>query len=121
MTFAGRLSDEDLATALRQSHLFALPSHYEGFGIAAVEAMGFGLPALVSSAGGANELVTHREDGFLVDPTDPSAITDAVAPLCRDRELLTPLSLAARDRFVDHTTWDEMSTTVREFLVGLVS
>ncbi|ELZ91287.1 group 1 glycosyl transferase [Haloferax mucosum ATCC BAA-1512] len=120
VTFTGRRSDAELAASLRESHLFALPSHYEGFGIAAVEAMGFGLPALVSSAGGASELVTHRENGFVVDPDDPSAITDAVSPLCRDRQLLVPLSLAARDRFVGHTTWDETTEAVREFLLGLV-
>ncbi|KAB1188654.1 MULTISPECIES: glycosyltransferase family 4 protein [Haloferax] len=120
VTFTGRLSDSDLATILRQSHLFALPSHYEGFGIAALEAMGFGLPALVSSAGGASELVTHRVDGFLVDPVDTASITDAVAPLCRNRRRLVTHSLAARDRFVEHETWDEMAQTVRSFLTTVV-
>ncbi|KAB1194868.1 glycosyltransferase [Haloferax sp. MBLA0076] len=121
VTFTGRLSDADLAATLRQSHLFALPSHYEGFGIAALEAMGFGLPALVSAAGGGSELVTHREDGFVVDPTDTSQITDAVAPLVRNRSRLVSHSLAARDRFVEHETWDETAQTVRSFLTDLVA
>ncbi|ELZ98646.1 glycosyltransferase family 4 protein [Haloferax sulfurifontis] len=120
VTFAGRLSDADLAAALRASHLFALPSHYEGFGIAAVEAMGFGLPALVSSAGGASELVTHRENGFLVDPTDSAEITDAVSPLCRNRRRLQSLSLSARDRFLAHPTWDETAAAIRSFLCDIV-
>ncbi|QOS11450.1 putative glycosyltransferase, type 1 [Haloferax gibbonsii] len=120
VTFAGRLSDADLAATLRESHLFALPSHYEGFGIAAVEAMGFGLPALVSSAGGASELVTHRQDGFVVDPTDSAELTDAVAPLCRNRRRLLSLSLSARDRFLAHPTWDETAAEIRSFLLDLV-
>ncbi|ELZ85895.1 group 1 glycosyl transferase [Haloferax elongans ATCC BAA-1513] len=116
VTFTGRLPDADLAATLRESHVFALPSHYEGFGIAALEAMGFGLPAIVSTAGGGSELVTHREDGYLVDPTDPSEITDAIAPLCRDSERLVAHSLAARQRYLDHVTWDETAATVREFV-----
>jgi glycosyltransferase involved in cell wall biosynthesis len=121
VTFTGRLSDTDLASTLRTSHLFALPSHYEGFGIAALEAMGFGLPAIVSAAGGGCELVTHGEDGFVVDPQDISEITDAIAPLCRNRRRLVSHSLAARDRFTDHRTWDETGQTIRAFLTDLVS
>ncbi|KAB1198883.1 MULTISPECIES: glycosyltransferase family 4 protein [Haloferax] len=120
VSFTGRLPDADLVATLRESHLFALPSHYEGFGIAALEAMGFGLPALVSTEGGASELVTHRRDGFLVDPTDVSAITDVIAPLCRNRTRLVSYSLAARDRYTEHGTWDEMGKTVRDFLVTCV-
>ncbi|WP_416839474.1 glycosyltransferase family 4 protein [Haloferax sp. DFSO52] len=119
--FTGRLSDADLAATLRRSHLFALPSYYEGFGIAALEAMGFGLPAVVSANGGASELVTHCRDGFLVDPTDVSEITDAIAPLCRNRQRLIVHSVAARDRYLEHGTWDEMGQTVREFLVSHVN
>ncbi|WP_410764911.1 glycosyltransferase family 4 protein [Haloferax sp. DFSO60] len=120
VTFTGRLSDSDLAETLTRSHLFAQPSQYEGFGIAALEAMGFGLPALVSTNGGAQELVTHRVDGFLVDPADPSEITDFVAPLCQNRARLVALSLAARDRFLEHNSWDETANVVREFLCELV-
>ena len=120
VTFAGRLSDADLAATLRDSHVFALPSYYEGFGIAALEAMGFGLPALVSQEGGAGELVTHRRDGFLVDPRDTSQITDALAPLCRNRQRLVSHSLAARDRFSAHCTWDETGESIREFLLNEV-
>lgn len=121
VTFTGRLSDADLAATLRDSHVFALPSYYEGFGIAALEAMGFGLPAVVSREGGASELVTHRRDGFLVDPTDVSEITDALAPLCRNRKRLVSHSVAARDRFSAHCTWDETGATIREFLLERVA
>ncbi|WP_396612886.1 glycosyltransferase family 4 protein [Haloferax sp. S1W] len=114
--FTGRLSDADLAATLRESHVFVLPSHYEGFGIAALEAMGFGLPAIVSTAGGGSELVTHRHDGYLVDPSDPSEITDAIAPLCRNRDRLVDRSLAARERYLNHVSWEETARAVRAFV-----
>ncbi|WP_101297778.1 glycosyltransferase family 4 protein [Halegenticoccus soli] len=121
ITLTGRLPDEALSELLADSHLLAMPSSYEGFGIAYVEAMGFGLPVLASTAGGARELVSHRENGVLVDPADPSEITDAVAPLCRNRDRLAEMGLAARETFLAHPTWAETGERVRKFLAGLVS
>lgn len=116
VTLTGRLPDDELADVLARSHLFAMPSSYEGFGIAYVEGMAFGLPAVATTAGGATELVTDRVDGLLVDPEDPSAVTDAIGPLCRNRDRLVRLSLAALERYRSHPTWRDTATTVREFV-----
>ncbi|WP_129117060.1 glycosyltransferase family 4 protein [Halegenticoccus tardaugens] len=121
VALTGRLPDDELAGLLADSHLFAMPSSYEGFGIAYVEAMGFGLPVIASTAGGARELVSHRENGVLVAPDDPSEIVDAVTPLSRDRERLAEMSLAARKAHLAHPTWDETGRRIRAFLVGLCS
>ena len=43
-----------------------MPSSYEGFGIVYLEGMAFGLPALATTAGGAAEIITSGQDGFLV-------------------------------------------------------
>ena len=121
VTFTGRLSDDDLVAVLERSHLLAMPSQYEGFGIAYVEGMAFGLPALASTAGGAAELVTDRVNGLLVDPGDASSVVDAVAPLCRNRERLARLSVAALETAQTHPTWAETSARVREFLAAVVA
>ncbi|WP_128477466.1 glycosyltransferase family 4 protein [Halorussus pelagicus] len=114
--FEGRLSDAALADRLAESHLLAVPSLFEGYGIVYLEGMGFGLPALATSAGGATELVTRGEDGFLVAPGDSAAVTEAVETLCVDRERLREMGLAARRRFERHPGWDESMTTARRFL-----
>lgn len=118
--FAGRLADDELASLLERSHVFALPSSYEGFGIVYAEAMGFGLPVVASDAGGASELVTHGRDGFLVDPADPSDVTDAVSVLARNRGRLAAMGVAARETYRSHPTWEETAARVREFLATLV-
>lgn len=118
--FVGRLDDESLAETLSESHLVAVPSDHEGFGIAYVEGMGFGLPAVASAAGGASELVRHRVNGLLVPPDDPSAVTDAVAPLCWNRERLTEMSVAALETYRRHPTWAESCERIREFLLSVV-
>lgn len=118
--FVGRLDDDALASTLAESHLMAIPSGHEGFGIAYVEGMAFGLPAVASAAGGAGELVRHRVNGLLIRPDDPSAVTDAVAPLCRSRERLAEMSVAALETYRQHPTWAESCEKIREFLLSVV-
>ncbi|WP_276300147.1 glycosyltransferase family 4 protein [Halorussus lipolyticus] len=114
--FEGRLPDATLADRLAESHLLAVPSSYEGYGIVYLEGMAFGLPALATAAGGASELVTHGEDGFLVPPESPEAVAEAVETLLRDRNRLETAGLAARRRFERHPGWDESMATARRFL-----
>lgn len=121
VTLAGRLPDDELADVLARSHLLAMPSTYEGFGIAYLEGMAFGLPAIATTNGGATELISDRVDGLLIDPDDASALTDAVAPLCRNRERLVAVSLAALERYHAHPTWEETARAVRAFLRTLTS
>jgi glycosyltransferase involved in cell wall biosynthesis len=121
VSFLGRVDDGRLADVLAESHVLAVPSAYEGFGIVYLEGMGFGLPALATSAGGASELVTHRRDGWLVDPGDPADVADALAPVCRDRERLARMGVAALGRYRAHPTWDDTAETVRSFLHEVVT
>jgi len=55
---------------LSQSHLFVLPSHSEGFGIAVVEAMQQEMACLCSNVGGISEFITHNESGWLFNPNN---------------------------------------------------
>jgi glycosyltransferase involved in cell wall biosynthesis len=114
--FTGRLSDADLADVLRSGHLLAIPSRHEGFGIAYLEGMAFGLPALATTAGGAADIVTHGENGFLVDPDDTEAVATAVSSVASDRDRLARMGRAARRRFDAHPGWTETAERVRLFL-----
>ncbi len=52
-----------------RADLFVMPTRAECFGIATVEAMASGLPAIVGDVGGARDIVTHGETGWLIEPT----------------------------------------------------
>jgi glycosyltransferase involved in cell wall biosynthesis len=118
--FAGRLSDEELAAVLRSGHLMAMPSRHEGFGIVYLEGMGFGLPALATSAGGARDVVDHNETGVLVDPDDRQAITQAVSSLATDRDRLVSMGQMARRRYEAHPDWETTADRVRAFLTTVI-
>ena len=118
--FLGALSDDALIARLRQSHLLVVPSSYEGFGIAYLEGIGFGLPAVATTAGAAGEIITHGRDGFLIPPGDTKTLALCLSEVNRDRDRLLAMSLAARQRYVTHPTWEETTKRIRTFLQAFV-
>jgi glycosyltransferase involved in cell wall biosynthesis len=111
---------EALAALLRSHHVLAVPSSYEGYGIAYLEGMSYGLPAIGTTAGAAGEIITHGQDGFLVPPEDAGALAACLAELAGDRQRLAAMGLAARRRFRAQPTWEETGEVIRGFLEGEV-
>lgn len=116
VSLSGSLPDVQLGLRLAQSHLLCVPSSYEGFGIVYLEGMGFGLPAIASTAGAAPEIITHGQDGFLIPPGDGAALAGHLNSLIQDRECLARMSLAAYQRYGGHPTWAETAEQIRRFL-----
>ena len=112
--FLGVLDDEALGSQLRSSQVLALPSSYEGFGIAYLEGMGFGLPAIATTGGAAGEIITDGIDGFLIKPGDILALRDCIRELAQDRQRLLKLSLAARKRYEVHPGWEDTGRSIRK-------
>ena len=116
ISLRGPMQEADLVRMLMKSHLLVVPSFHEGFGISYLEGMGFGLPAIASTSGGTNEIITHGQDGFLVPPGDPYTLAHHLHSLIIDRESLITMSLAARQRFLAQPTWYQTTTRIRSFL-----
>ena len=118
--FLGSLDLDELKAQLRDSHFLVLPSFYEGYGIAYLEGMAFGLPAVGTRAGAAKEIITHGENGFLIDPGDSASLAQCLQQAAGDRDLLQRLSLAARQRYLAHPTWEDTTRRIREFLCAVL-
>jgi len=70
---------EDKRTLLEALDLFVMPSRSEAWGLAALEAMSYGVPVIASAVGGLREVVEDRVSGWLVPPDDPAALAKAIA------------------------------------------
>jgi glycosyltransferase involved in cell wall biosynthesis len=97
-----------------------VPSSYEGFGIVYLEGMGFGLPAIATTAGAAGEIVSDGIDGFLIEPGNAGRLADRLKVLNEDRDVLIRMSLAARARYLRQPKWSETAGRIREFLQSLL-
>ena len=94
----GPLPDAALGRELSTHDALVLPSRYEGFGIAAAEALAHGLAVVASSAGALPEVVRHGAEALLVPPGDRRALLQALALLIRDRPRLAAMQLQALER-----------------------
>jgi glycosyltransferase involved in cell wall biosynthesis len=112
----GALDQEPLIEKLKQSHILIVPSSYEGFGIVYLEGMGFGLPAIGTTAGAAGEIIGHGQTGYLIEPEDSKSLAAYLTSLAKDRGLLTRLSLQARERYIRQPSWGVTAKNIREFL-----
>jgi glycosyltransferase involved in cell wall biosynthesis len=84
----GWIEQSKVAGLLRQSHVFILPSHSEGFPNALLEAMANGLPAIVTRVGAIPDSIEHEVNGIFVEINDPVAIASAMERYIDDHELL---------------------------------
>ena len=116
----GELHGEALWAAYRRSQLFVLPSDREAYSLACLEALGFGLPVLVTDRGGMREMIAGDE-GLTLPPDRPAAWTAAIGALIGDRDRLTRMSAAAHARFARHGTWRETAATAARFLEEILA
>jgi glycosyltransferase involved in cell wall biosynthesis len=78
--------------------VFAFPSLKEGLGVALLEAMACGLPAVACDAGGIADAVDYQRTGILVRPGDPIDFAAGLLRLVRDAPLRARMGAAARER-----------------------
>lgn len=116
VTFAGRLADDAVADRLHNTHVLAVPSRYEPFGIVYLEAMGFGCVPVATTAGGASEFIVDGESGVLVAPDDDRAIAATLERLAENRTQLAEMAVAARDAYDAWPTWTETLDVAIDFL-----
>lgn len=94
----GSLDRGVVAWAMVNAAVFVLPSRVEPFGIVVLEALRAGRPVVVSSRGGATDIVRDGREGLVVDPYDTTALADAIDQLLRDRVLAEQMGAAGRQR-----------------------
>ncbi|NTU86082.1 MAG: glycosyltransferase family 4 protein, partial [Chloroflexales bacterium] len=102
----GPVGDGELARAYGAASIFAMPSRYEGYGIAFAEALACGLPVVGCAVGPVPTLVGPAA-GLLVPPNDERALAGALARLMGDGRLRARMSAAALARAAALPTWSE--------------
>ena len=101
--------------------VFALPSRFEGFPLALLEAMLAGSAVVASDVGSVPEAVRDGQTGLLVPPDDPAELAIAIQRLLGDRELRRMLGENARSFVLGHFTTEHMTRSFESLYRELLS
>jgi glycosyltransferase involved in cell wall biosynthesis len=92
----------DIPRLLPLFDVFVLPSLYEGFGIAILEAMAAARPVVATTVGGIPEFVRQGETGILVEPGDAASLAEAISSLLQHPEQAQEMGLKGQKVVRDH-------------------
>ena len=98
VTFTGSVPQAVLPAYYSAADVFTLPSHSESFGLAPLEAMACGTPAVVSRVGGLKTFIRSGENGYLVPWRCPESFAQRFDTLLANPELRDAMGRAARER-----------------------
>ena len=100
--------------------VFALTALYEPFGLAPLEAMAAGLPAVVTKFGGPSESMREGDEeyGILVDPTDPEEVGAGLHTLTSSQEISKRYASAGYARVLARYTWERTAEGYLEAISG---
>src|SRR5881296_997718 len=102
----GFVDQEKLVSLYNSCDAFVLPSHYEPFGMVALEAMASRVPVVVSDVGGLSEIVEDGVTGVKVPSSDPHALAEGILRVLDNRELSERLKENAYQAVQERYRWD---------------
>jgi D-inositol-3-phosphate glycosyltransferase len=111
VTFLGKRGQDTLPYYYSAAEAVVVPSHYESFGMVALEAMACGTPVVASQVGGLAFLVQDGVTGFTVPVDEPQALADRLALLINDRALRQKLGEQAH-AVAQQYAWENIAARV---------
>jgi glycosyltransferase involved in cell wall biosynthesis len=118
--FPGLLKQEILPTYYAAADVCVVPSHYEPFGLVAVEAMASGTPVIASDVGGLQFTVVNENTGLLVPPKDVAAFSHAINRIIGNPEWRIELGSSANMRVMSKFSWDGVASQLDSLYAELL-
>lgn len=111
--FLGKQDQQMLPYYYSASEIVVMPSHYESFGMVALEAMACGTPVVASQVGGLAFLVRDGETGFVVPGNDVHLLAKRLIELIKDKDLRNKLGNKSAE-YAQLYAWENISEKMIE-------
>ena len=111
VTFQGAKDQDKLVYYYSAAEMTVMPSHYESFGMVALESMACGTPVVASKVGGLAFNVQDGQTGFLVPDGDAEMLASRIRQLLKDRELREKLGQQA-SRWAGRYGWPAIADQI---------
>jgi len=120
VSFKNKVPHSKVIDLFKEIDIFAIPSHSESFGVAAVEAMATGLPVVASNIGGLPEVVDDGKTGMLVKPGDVEDLKRALEFYILDKDARIEHGKRGREKVEALYNWkdnaEQMNNLYKEIL-----
>jgi D-inositol-3-phosphate glycosyltransferase len=118
--FPGRLEEAELPVYYAAADVCVMPSHYEAFGLVAIEAMASRTPVVASNVGGLQFTVIPEITGLLVTPKDEAGFTKAMDRVLADPAWRDELGQAGRERVETAFSWHSVASRLSKLYTKLL-
>lgn len=120
VVFLGKRDQDRLPYYYSAAELLVMPSHYESFGMVALEAMACGTPVIASEVGGLAYLVRDGETGFTIPDQEPEALCEKMSWLLNDHDLRQQMSERAV-AYAQNYAWEKIAKQILGVYESLVA
>ncbi len=120
VTFGGAQAQDLLPYYYSAAQVVVVPSHYESFGMVALEAMACGTPVIASDVGGLSYTVQDGETGYLVPNGNSQALAEKIALVLSNRALARQLGANGR-AFAQNYRWELIASQVDQLYRQVLS
>ncbi len=120
-SFPGQLGDTNLHLYYAAADVCVVPSHYEPFGLVAIEAMASQTPVVASQVGGLQFTVVPEETGLLAPPQDETAFAQAIDRILADPGWRNELGAKGRQRVKRFFSWESVASQLTDGYKQLLS
>lgn len=104
--FTGYVPESQMPDVWARTHVFAMPSRGEGFGLVYIEAMRYGVPVIASVHDAAQELNVDAQTGYNVNLDHPGELEERIIGLLRDPDHAAQLGRSGQQHWAEHFTRD---------------
>lgn len=119
VVFLGRRDQDTLPYYYSAAEVVVMPSHYESFGMVALEAMACGTPVIASEVGGLAFLVQDGETGYTVPDGEPDKLCDRISLLLGDSDLRARMGECAAE-YAKSYAWDKIAGQIIDIYQDLM-
>ena len=118
--FLGKRDQDTLQYYYSAADVVVVPSHYESFGLVALEAMASGTPVVASETGGLAYLVKDGETGYHVPAGNPQALADRLMQILDNDELLARMGAQAAE-YAKEFSWAIIVDQILEMYASVLA
>lgn len=121
VTIVSDFSEEEKPDLLASCDVFVLPSGFESFGIAFLEAWACGKPVIGARVGAIPSVIDEGRDGLLAAYQDAGDLARAILELLADPERRAQMGRAGRKKVLENYTWEIVADRVRRVYLEAIA